>query len=62
MMLSRLCEIFVIVISLSEQDSDNTGIFLNTLIQFYSNRSGDRSSPLNFRQYAVLPHNIEIVL
>jgi len=34
---------------------------LNQLIQFCSNKR-DKSSPLNFTQYAVLPHNTEIVM
>ena len=44
--------------SLSQQDSDNTDIFLSQLIQFYSNNATNLR-PLT--QYAVLPHNIEIV-
>jgi len=36
-------------------------IFLNQLIPFYSNNATDLS-PLNFTQYAVLPHSMEIVL
>ena len=54
-------EMFVIVTSLSWQGSDNTDIFLNQLIQCNLN-DGDKSSPLNFTQYAVLPDNIEIIV
>jgi len=38
---------------------------LKQLIQFYSNSAtnlSNKSSPLNFTEYAVLPHNIEIVM
>jgi len=44
----------------SYKHSDNTDIFLNQLIQFYSNNAF--SSTLNCTQYAALPHSIEIVM
>jgi len=37
-------------------------VFVNQLIQFYSNNAIHESSPLNFGQYAVLPHNMAIVM
>jgi len=39
MMWGKLSEMFVIVTSLSYQDSDNMDIFLNQLIQCYSNNA-----------------------
>jgi len=39
-----------------------TDIFLNQLIQFYSNNAINLQSSLNFTQHAVLPHNTEMVL
>jgi len=52
---------FVMMTSVSEEDRDKMDICLNQLIQFCSNKR-DKSSPLNFTQYALLPHNIEIVM
>ena len=48
-----------IVTPLSSDESDNTDIFLNQLIQFYSNNARNLQHSTNFTQYAVLPHNIE---
>jgi len=45
----------------SNLNCDNMNIFLNQLIQFYSNNA-IKSSPLNYTQYDMFPHKIEIVL
>jgi len=39
-------------------DSNNTDIFLNHLIQFYSNNATN----LHLTSHSLLPHNTEIVL
>lgn len=56
----ELWETLVIVTSLSQQDSDNTDISLNQVTILFKQR--DKSSSLNFTQYAVLPHNTETVM
>jgi len=55
----KLCEMIVILTSLSY--SDNTDIFLSQLIQFYSN-SATNLHQLTTHSTTVLPHEMEIVL
>ena len=57
----KLCKMFVIVTSLSN-DNDNTTIILNHLIQFHSNNAKNLHHLTSHSTPYLLPHNIEIVL